>query len=138
MKSVYSLTVTPYPKPSVPDRGCRWEADMTGTEGTSGGVARREDRARWSGRARLLGGGLVVAILSCGVALTARPASAASAKITICHRTHSTTNPYRKITVSQNAVQNSRHGGHDLPNGSQNPAAYDFTFLYAPNNQYWG
>ncbi|MCU1503352.1 MAG: hypothetical protein JWM12_2706, partial [Ilumatobacteraceae bacterium] len=66
------------------------------------------------------------------------PAEAASAKITICHRTHSTTNPYRKITVNQNAVQQGGHGGHDLPNGSANPAVYDSTFSYAPNNKYWG
>ena len=65
-------------------------------------------------------------------------AQAASSKITICHRTHSTTNPYRKITVSQNAVQNNRHGGHGLPNGSSNPAVFDPNFSYAPNNKYWG
>src|SRR3954464_13709731 len=72
------------------------------------------------------------------MAWTAHPAEAASAKITICHRTHSTTNPYRRITVSQNAVQNAKHGGHDLPNGSLNPPVYDATFSYAPNNKYWG
>src|SRR5438094_877625 len=81
---------------------------------------------------------LVAAVISSGLAFTARPAGAASAKITICHRTHSTTNPYRRITVSQNAVQNSKHGGHDLPSGSQNPLVYDPTFTYAPNNKYWG
>lgn len=31
-------------------------------------------------------------------------ARAANPKVTICHRTHATTNPYRKITVSANAV----------------------------------
>src|SRR3954462_7698973 len=72
------------------------------------------------------------------MAWTAHPAEAASAKITICHRTHSTTNPYRKITVSNNAVQNAKHGGHDLPSGSANPDVYDSTFVYAPNNKYWG
>ena len=37
-------------------------------------------------------------------------ASAAAGKVTICHRTRSVTNPYRLITVSQNAV--SRNSGH--------------------------
>jgi hypothetical protein len=67
-----------------------------------------------------------------------KPVDAASTKITICHRTHSTTNPYRRITVSQNAVQNARHGGHTIPNGSSNPAVYDSTFTYVPNNKFWG
>ncbi|MFM8388630.1 MAG: hypothetical protein ACKOA5_05220, partial [Actinomycetota bacterium] len=40
-------------------------------------------------------------------------ASAGSAKITICHRTRSVTNPYRRITVSQNSIQrNNGHGDH--------------------------
>ena len=69
---------------------------------------------------------------------SSEPASAASAKITICHRTHSETNPYRRITVSQSAVQPGRHGGHDLPSGSSNPDVYTSSFTYAPNNKYWG
>jgi SdrD B-like domain len=87
-------------------------------------------------------GMLLVAVLAVlGSLLTwplATRVEAASAKITICHRTHSTTNPYRRITVSQNAVQNNRHGGHDLPNGSTNPDVFDPTFDYQPNNKYWG
>src|SRR4051794_35520316 len=87
---------------------------------------------------RLLVAGLVAAILAGCIGMSARPAGAASGKITICHRTHSTTNPYRKITVSQNAVQNSRHGGHDLPNGPTNPAVYDPTFASPAKNKNWG
>ena len=38
---------------------------------------------------------------------------AAAGKVTICHRTRSVTNPYRLITVSQNAaVKNAGHKGH--------------------------
>jgi hypothetical protein len=83
---------------------------------------------------------VAVAIAASGLVLTPVMTESASAatKVTICHRTHSTTNPYRKITVSQSAAQNSRHGGHDLPNGSANPAIYDNTFTYASNNKYWG
>ena len=62
-----------------------------------------------------------------------------STKITICHRTHSTTNPYRRITVNQNAIQrNGGHGDHDLPQGSTNPPVYDPEFVYASNNKFWG
>lgn len=34
----------------------------------------------------------------------------ANVKVTICHRTHATTNPYRKITVSSNAVDGELNG----------------------------
>ena len=37
-------------------------------------------------------------------------ARAANPKVTICHRTHATTNPYRKITVSANAVDGELNG----------------------------
>jgi hypothetical protein len=66
------------------------------------------------------------------------PALAASGKITICHRTHSTTNPYRRITVNRNAVTSGRHGSHGIPSGSTNPPVYDSSFAYAPNNKFWG
>jgi hypothetical protein len=77
----------------------------------------------------------LVGLLASAVVL---PVAEAAPTITICHRTHSETNPYRRITVSQSAVQAARHGGHDLPAGSSNPAVYDPTFTYAPNNKYWG
>lgn len=79
-----------------------------------------------------------MASLIAGALSTSTGVEAASSKITICHRTHSTTNPYRKITVNQNAVQNNRHGGHGLPVGSLNPAVFDPTFTYVSNNKYWG
>lgn len=41
--------------------------------------------------------------------------AAGSGKITICHRTHSVTNPYRMITVSNNAVNKAR--GHKVHTG---------------------
>lgn len=64
-------------------------------------------------------------------------ASAASAKVTICHRTHSTTKPYRRITVSQNAItRNQGHKSHVVSNG--NPAVYDAGFTYASNNKIRG
>lgn len=69
--------------------------------------------------------------------ILASPASAVAQKITICHRTHSTTNPYRKITVSQNAVSgNSGHQGHTAISG--NPATYDSGFDYSSSSKSWG
>lgn len=54
------------------------------------------------------------------------PAAAASAKVTICHRTHSVTNPYRRISVSGHAVtRNNGHKGH-------NAAVFDPGFAYRP------
>ncbi|MGA1437831.1 MAG: hypothetical protein ACO35F_10175, partial [Ilumatobacteraceae bacterium] len=35
-----------------------------------------------------------------------------AAKVTICHRTRSTTNPYRRITVSKNSAKTSSGTGH--------------------------
>jgi outer membrane protein OmpA-like peptidoglycan-associated protein len=93
------------------------------------------------GAARPAGAVLASALVALALVMVpslVEPAAAASAKITICHRTHSTTNPYRRITVSQNAVTNARHGGHKVPNGSSNPAVYDSTFTYASNNKIWG
>jgi hypothetical protein len=87
---------------------------------------------------RLLGVLTALAAVTIAWSGHADRAEAASAKVTICHRTHSTTNPYRRITVSQSAVQPGRHGGHDLPNGSSSPDVFDATFTYAPNNKYWG
>ena len=47
-------------------------------------------------------------------------AEAAAAKVTICHRTRSTTNPYRRITVAKSAVAGAgsthqRHGTENTP-----------------------
>lgn len=67
--------------------------------------------------------------------------------VTICHRTHSTTNPYVRITVDQNSVGsgNSKHGGgaHDLwatslYGSKPNPNVYDSTKTYPANDKKWG
>lgn len=67
--------------------------------------------------------------------------------VVICHRTHSVTNPYVRITVDQNSVGsgNSKHGGgaHDLwatsVYGSKpNPNVYDSTKTYPANDKKWG
>ncbi len=111
--------------------------DHGGQSGYRGAIAHkvRLNRSRGVG---VLTVGVFLASLVAGALSTSTGVEAASSKITICHRTHSTTNPYRKITVSQNAVQNTRHGGHGLPVGSANPPVFSSTFTYAPNNKYWG
>src|SRR4051812_5107328 len=90
---------------------------------------------------RLAGAALTTAFVAVAVAVVVpgigEQAAAASAKVTICHRTHSTTNPYRRITVSQSAItRNHGHGDHVVTNG--NPAVYDSTFTYTSNNKIWG
>jgi LPXTG-motif cell wall-anchored protein len=64
------------------------------------------EKKRWNALVVVVG--LVVGLLAVGgvARISEREALAAglSGKHTICHRTHSTTNPYRKITVSKNAV----------------------------------
>lgn len=74
------------------------------------------------------------------------------AKVTICHRTHATTNPYVQITVSVNSVIGSGgSNGHDTHNSdtahTTNPTSngvtpgsgpYDSSFAYVANSKSWG
>lgn len=62
-----------------------------------------------------------------------------SKKVTICHRTNATTNPYRKITVNYTAVDgagNNDHSSHDeIYNGKH---VYDSGTAYPSNQKDWG
>jgi hypothetical protein len=63
-------------------------------------------------------GGLVVAASSAG--------AAGDHKVTLCHATDSTTNPYSLITVDYHSITLKGHGGHEGP-------------LYAPGMEHgWG
>lgn len=82
--------------------------------------------------------------------VSARPAG----KITICHRTHSVTNPYRRITVSLNSI--TRNSGHSNvshnqvstdtfassayhnPTGSPAINVFDPGHTYTANQKKWG
>lgn len=69
------------------------------------------------------------------------------AKVTICHRTSSVTNPYVRITVAQSSIGNagSKHGGakHDtyattLYISKPVPNVFDPTKTYPSNDKNWG
>lgn len=80
----------------------------------------------------------VPALLAALVALPTLAATSALAGspngITICHRTHSTTNPYRRITVGISAVNGSSTSDHTHHSG----ARYDPTYSYPANAKIWG
>ncbi len=70
-------------------------------------------------------------------------AAPGGSRVTICHRTHAVTNPYRLITVNANAadgVGNSDHTGHDdayESDGTVYPI-FDPTVSYPSNQKHWG
>lgn len=71
-------------------------------------------------------------------------------KVTICHRTSATTNPYVLITVSVNSVVTDGANGHQwhntTKNEQRNPATnagggsgpFDPNYNYPPNRKWWG
>ncbi|MEY3691683.1 MAG: hypothetical protein RJB57_1339 [Actinomycetota bacterium] len=95
--------------------------------------------------ASLILGGLFVAGVSTQAVQAAPSATSQPRKVTICHRTRSTTNPYVRITVSESSIGNAanKHGGskHDAyPSGASkpNPNVFDRTKVYTANQKKWG
>jgi len=85
---------------------------------------------------------LAGAILSGGIVAAGNlgdSVEAAATKITICHRTHSTTNPYRRITVAQAAItKNNGHGDEGASNThNKGTGVFDPSFSYPPNAKLW-
>ena len=78
------------------------------------------------------------------------PSATVIKKVTICHRTHSVTNPYVRITVAESSISPNaanKHGGskHDqyssvlYPSGKPNPNVFDSTKTYTPApEKKWG
>ena len=64
--------------------------------------------------------------------LASADATARATKYTVCHRTHSTTNPYRSVTVSKSAITRS-HSHADHTGDS-----FDATIAYPSNAKNWG
>lgn len=92
----------------------------------------------------LIAGGATASLVGNQVVQAAPPTN----KVTICHRTHSVTNPYVRITVSQNSVGNGngKHGGnsHDqwssvLFGSKPSPNVYNPAVNYTPApEKKWG
>ncbi|HEX8002442.1 MAG TPA: SdrD B-like domain-containing protein [Mycobacteriales bacterium] len=83
------------------------------------------------GTVRQVGFGAAAAVLAVGVGVAA---AGAGGRVTMCHRTHSTTNPYRRITVSISSVNGSSANDHTHHAG----APFDATYAYPPNAKVWG
>lgn len=104
----------------------------------------------------------LASVLSLGLAFASVGAAEASPrtnlKVTICHRTHATTNPYRQITVNMASIVgngNSGNGhGDTTPGGGQddplvtadhshNPyltaagSVFDYSYSYPANHKQW-
>lgn len=103
----------------------------------------------------LIATGLVAPIPAIG--LDVLPVSAnAGTKVTICHRTASTTNPYRRITVAQSSIKGGANSKHGNASGNHNafsvtkypsgfstnnppvPNVFDPAFNYPANDKKWG
>ena len=94
-----------------------------------------------------LSGGLLISLLVVvGGAVPAAQAGPGSNKVTICHRTHSVTNPYRMITVSANAADGvpvgapNDHVSHDgsYTDGATTYPVFDPSVQYPANQKNWG
>ncbi|MEN9801735.1 MAG: hypothetical protein RLZ37_860, partial [Actinomycetota bacterium] len=87
------------------------------------------EKRRWNALVVVVG--LLIGLLAMGgvARWSESPAQAAlSAKHTICHRTASTTNPYRRITVSINAIYNGNSGNFKT---AKHPIHNDYPFMSA-------
>lgn len=81
------------------------------------------------------------------ISTVALPSLTQLTKVTICHRTHATTNPYRMITVSVSSIvdDNSAPNGHALHNTDRRRLETDGpagvfrpTYAYPSNAKHWG
>lgn len=94
---------------------------------------------------------LACALALSGVMIAVSPATATprtNEKVTICHRTHAVTNPYRQITVSMSSIvgngnSGNGHGDTTSGNNSHNPfnsnagQVFNPSFSYPANQKQW-
>lgn len=84
---------------------------------------------------RIVGVLALVASSALAIAGVSSDASAATGgKLTICHRTHSVTNPYRRITVSVSAANGSSANDHT----HHNDLPFNLATRYPANAKNWG
>lgn len=111
-------------------------------------------RVIWTPRVLSLVAVFIATLLTMAV-ISINPAQAisprASSKVTICHRTHAVTNPYRRITVNISSIITNGSNGHDAEThnpfygdgdrgGSDTGNArrvFDPTFTYPNNQKQW-
>lgn len=96
-------------------------------------------KSMMSGMARIMLAGVVL-LSGLVFAFAGVPeVEAAATKTTICHRTHSTTNPYRRITVANASInKNNGHGDEGASNThNKGTGVFDPNFSYPPNAKLW-
>lgn len=82
-------------------------------------------------------------LLAAGAVVPSATGAPGGERVTICHRTHATTNPYRLITVSANAADGlgaNDHSSHDdlYVDGATSYPVFDPTVDYPANQKLWG
>lgn len=87
---------------------------------------------------------VIVAMLALGTGVGSAQAvpNRVNEKVTICHRTHATTNPYRQITVSMSSIIGNGNSGNGHGGVNHNPhytgkPVFDPTFTYPANQKQW-
>ncbi|MEY5017913.1 MAG: hypothetical protein RL431_962, partial [Actinomycetota bacterium] len=99
-------------------------------------------RPRTTLRAAALSIAVAMLALGTGVGTAQAVPNRVNEKVTICHRTHATTNPYRKITVSMSSIIGNGNSGNGHGGVNHNPyytgkPVFDPSFSYPANQKQW-
>jgi hypothetical protein len=87
----------------------------------------------------LLAAAILASGFTLGSSLAPKAEAAPANKVTICHRTHATTNPYRRITVSLNSITKSNGHGDEGASNTHNKGTgvFDPNYTYPPSEKLW-